>query len=69
MSANPEPGDDANGSFGPARRELHDQSPGHEPVEQNQGVAEEGRHKRRSSGGEVPRTGLAERVRQREAGE
>jgi len=66
MRANPKSADEENGSFGPARRELHEQRPGHEPVEQKQDAAEEDRHKRRSRSGEAPRTGLTERIHRRQ---
>jgi hypothetical protein len=61
MGSNPEQGDEANGSFGPAERSRQDQTPGFEAAERQEQGKEEG-HLRRSGSAEAPRTGLAERA-------
>lgn len=61
MGSNPETGDGANASFGPAERDRQDQAPGFEAAERQE-QAEESGHLRRTGDAEAPRTGLAERI-------
>lgn len=63
MQLSSESADEANGSFGPSERNLQDLKPGFESAEREREVTEEGHHLRRSSDSDVPRAGLAERIR------
>ncbi len=67
MSSDSGSADEANGSFGPARRSSRDVKPGFGSTEGERAAPAKG--ERRSPSSEVPRVALAERIRGEEGAE